>query len=341
MNGRMHKRKENESLSFSFLGTTIQPAKKRILMAKNNSETKPNTAIKAKGTELKTEIKSPFSPFKPHKAKSKSTMEYGTYYELPIKLPFAKKERMLRVWLPPEYETYKDARFPVIYFSDGQNLVDKELSAYGDWHLDRVVHSLTEEGLVPPILVGLDCPKVPMERSNELNPPYEVKKSVRKHGPNAPIGDQYVDFMADEIKPLIDKTFRTNPSKEYTGLGGSSMGGIMSFYGFFYRKDVFGFALSFSIPVFFYEKSDWILLLQSLGDDPASVGKLSIFVGGKDFEKMFTKGNIWLTKYLRSLGFGEDKLLFMLDTKLPHHEESWYTYSADALRFWLKDLSIK
>ena len=115
----------------------------------------------------------------------------------------------------------------------------------------------------------------------------------------------------------------------------------MSFYGFFYRKDVFGFALSFSIPVFFYEKSDWILLLQSLGDDPSSVGKLSIFVGGKDFEKMFTKGNIWLTKHLRSLGFGEDKLLFMLDTKLPHHEESWYTYSADALRFWLKDLSIK
>ncbi len=267
-------------------------------------------------------------------------MAYGDYYELPVQLPFAEEKRMLRVWLPPEYKQNKNANFPVIYFADGQNLVDNELTAYGDWHLDRIIHDLSKEGVVAPILVGLDCPKDPMQRSNELNPPYEVQRSVRVSGPDNPIGDQYVDFMADEIKPLIDKTFRTNPTKEYTGLAGSSMGGIMSFYGYFYRKDTFGFALSFSIPVFFYKKSDWVLLLDSLGDDPKTLGKIAIFVGGQGFEKKFTKGNIWIAKRLRSLGFGEDQLKFIINTKLPHNEESWAANCPEALRFLLKDMKI-
>lgn len=280
-----------------------------------------------------------FPPFKPYVKKEGSTLEYGDYYQAKFKLPFAKDQRFIRVWLPPEYEAMPDKRFPVLYMSDGQNLVDRALSAYGDWHLDKAVHKLSEEGLLPPILVGIDCPKSPMQRSNELNPPFPVQPSIlRAHGPNSPIADQYIDFVADTLRPLINSLFRTDTRKEATGIGGSSMGGIMAFYAFFRRNDVFGFSMSFSIPAFFYGPKRWQELVESWGIDPAEHGKLAIFVGGYDFEKRFEAGCVSTVKLLRKAGYGKDKLEFFHDSALPHHEESWATYAVPSLRFWLKDL---
>nr|MCR5491046.1 hypothetical protein [Bacilli bacterium] len=161
------------------------------------------TTKTSKGRKLR------YPPFRPSERKEDSTMEYGEYYQAKFRLPFARGLRSVRVWLPPEYKKNKNQRFPVLYMSDGQNLVDRAFSAYGDWHLDRAVHSLTEEGLVPPILVGIDCPKSPIQRSNELNPPYPVnQRALRDHGPNNPIGDQFIDYVADVLRPLINKTFR-------------------------------------------------------------------------------------------------------------------------------------
>lgn len=281
-----------------------------------------------------------YPPFRPYVKKKGSTLEFGDYYQAKFKLPFADGFRFVRVWLPPEYETNPDIRFPVIYFSDGQNLVDKALTAYGDWHLDKVVHSLSEEGIVPPILVGLDCPKDALQRSNELNPPFAIKPSMRRRhtGPDKPIGDQYIDFMADVVRPLINQLFRTDARKEATGIGGSSMGGIMAFYAYFRRPEVFGFSLAFSIPAFFYQPKRWEELVKSWDIDPKKHGKLAIFVGGEGFEKEFTPGVQATVSFLREAGYGDDQLVFYFDPALPHHEESWSKYAAPAFRFWLQGL---
>ena len=269
-----------------------------------------------------------------------STMQYGHYYHALMKLPFFRRKRSVRVWLPHEYVTMPKRRFPVIYMSDGQNLVDAAFSAYGDWHLDRVLHALKkEEGLLPPILVGIDCPKHPGKRANELCPPYPVLEETQIRGyPNHPIANQYIDFIVDELKPLIDANFRTDPSPKATGLGGSSMGGIMAFYGYFYRKEVFGFSLAFSIPFFFYKKSTWAKIIQGLDPDLEKCGKMAMFVGGEGYESGFVPGAREEIEYLRSLGFGEDKILFMEDETRPHHEEAWADYSYPAFKFWLEGL---
>ena len=98
-----------------------------------------------------------------------STMKYGYYYQSIFNLPFSKEsKRMVRVWLPEDYDfNNPDNRYPVIYMSDGQNLVDRYLSAYGEWELDKVVHQLKLEGIKGCIAVGLDCPKEPEERTQE------------------------------------------------------------------------------------------------------------------------------------------------------------------------------
>ena len=73
--------------------------------------------------------------------KSKTTMKYGHYFKALLDVPFSKEKRYVRVWLPEDYGfDNPKKRYPVIYFSDGQNLVNKKLCAFGCWKLDIVAH---------------------------------------------------------------------------------------------------------------------------------------------------------------------------------------------------------
>ena len=47
-----------------------------------------------------------------------------------IMLPYSRKYRILRIYLPENYDRYPHMRFPVLYMFDGQNLYEDEL-AYG------------------------------------------------------------------------------------------------------------------------------------------------------------------------------------------------------------------
>ena len=273
--------------------------------------------------------------------KKPSTMKYGYYYISSFNLPFSKEnKRTVRVWLPEDYDfDNPNKRYRVIYFSDGQNLVDKYLSAFGEWELDKTVHKLYKEGLDSVIAVGIDCPKDPYLRTIELCPPYIPKKECTKdwpHGPVVPLANEYVDYIVNDIKPIIDKYFYTLPDKEYTGIGGSSMGGIMSFYAYIYRPDIFGYSLSFSPAFFFYKKNDWEKILNEYDISPSKNGKLFLYSGGKDFEKIFLKPTINTYHYLDKKKYSNDQLVMLIDTSEIHHEKAWAKYLPEALRFWLK-----
>ena len=270
--------------------------------------------------------------------KEVTTMKYGYYFDYLITLPFSKEnKRMVRVWLPESYDfDNPNKRYPVIYMSDGQNLVDRYLSAYGEWELDKTVHKLAKQGYQEIIAVGIDCPKDPLERTKELCPPYPPRKEVfkREGGTFKPYAHKYVDFIANELKPLIDKLFHTIPDD--TAVGGSSMGGIMAFYAYIYRPDVFKMSLSFSPAFFFYKKNDWIHILDEYDINPEKNGKLYLYVGGKDFEKIFLKPTINTYEYLVKRGFSNEQVALMVDTNEIHHEEAWAKYLPVALEYWLK-----
>ena len=301
-----------------------------LLFNEDNNPMSKNVVIKANS----------FGPYKAYRKPKDSTLKFGTYFEKSVLLPFdTTAERMIRVWLPSGYGDDPKKRYPVIYMSDGQNLVDRAMSAYGDWHLDKVVHSLMKDEHLPGvILVGIDCPKNPVRRCNELNPPYRVRRSFSHiRGPNHPYGNKFVDYIVNDLKPEIDKYFLTMPDLMHTGIGGSSMGGIMAFYAYMAYPDTFGFSLAFSIPTFAYSKKRWKELIEEWKFDPFTHRKLAMWVGGKGFERNFTRGNKWMVKYLKKLGMDDHNLHFECNTSLPHHEEAWYTYSFGALRFFLKD----
>lgn len=263
-----------------------------------------------------------------------TTMEYGYYYKASFKVPFDSEERMVRVWLPEDYDfDNPDVRFPVIYMSDGQNLVNKNLTAFGDWHFDKVCHKLKEEYNVSIIAVGVDSPRDDVKRSDELNPPFIPNRAKKMH----PVGDVFVDFLADSLKPIIDETFHTKKEKEYTAVGGSSMGGIMAFYGGVRRYDVFGFSLDFSPAFLLYYKRRWEELLNSFKISKENKTRFYFYVGGKGFERYFRKLTFFTYEYLLKLGFSENEVAFVYDKKMIHHEDAWSYYLGSAILFWLEN----
>ena len=134
------------------------------------------------------------------------------------------KNRPLHIWLPEDYET-SGKNYPVMYFFDGHNLFLNEDATYGkSWGLGEFLAGWDQEI----ILVGIECGHEGHERLSEYLP-YRVffHKLFRKF---PPMGQKTMDWIVHEIKPFIDQEYRTLPDRDNTGIGGSSMGGIMSLY---------------------------------------------------------------------------------------------------------------
>lgn len=129
--------------------------------------------------------------------------------------------RTLVVYLPPDYAAEKKQRYPVFYLHDGQNLFDPA-TAYGGvaWEANATAERLIQIGrLRPVILVGIhNTPDRMQEYTVHYDPQQE--KGGR--------GERYACFVFDEVKPFIDRTYRTLPDRHNTAVGGSSLGGLIS-----------------------------------------------------------------------------------------------------------------
>ncbi len=149
-----------------------------------------------------------------------------------ITSPQLNNDRHLLVYLPPSYDQ-TDRRYPVLYMQDGQNLFDHATSYAGEWGVDETMEQLSREEQLEAIVVGI--PNQGKERVDEYSPYHDAYLGGGR-------GNAYLDFIAHTVKPLIDGSFRTLPGRQQTGLMGSSMGGLISLYGFFRHPDLFGFA---------------------------------------------------------------------------------------------------
>jgi predicted alpha/beta superfamily hydrolase len=129
--------------------------------------------------------------------------------------------RTIWVYLPPGYSTERQRRYPVLYLHDGQNLFDPKLAAFGvAWDADATADRLIEQGRIDPvILVGIANTPARLDEY-ALYPDAREKAGGR--------GELYARFVLDELKPFIDREYRTLPGREHTGVAGSSLGGLVS-----------------------------------------------------------------------------------------------------------------
>jgi predicted alpha/beta superfamily hydrolase len=158
-------------------------------------------------------------------------------------------DRDVLVYLPPGYETTKRKRYPVLYLHDGQNLFDGATSFIPgqEWQVDETAQAMITAGKIQPlIIVGIY--NTGMDRVNEYTP---VQDSKYKLGGKA---DLYGRMIVEEVKPFIDSNYRTLETADFTGLGGSSLGGLGSLYLGLKYPHVFGKLAIVSPSVWFGDR---------------------------------------------------------------------------------------
>ncbi|MEL7220456.1 MAG: alpha/beta hydrolase-fold protein [Bacteroidota bacterium] len=237
-----------------------------------------------------------------------------------LNLPEAIRTRRIAALLPYNYyET--DRRYPVLYLQDGQNLFD-DYAPYGNWGVDKRLAQLQTEGHGDVIIVAIDHAQD--KRIVEFTP----SDTSTRFG--AGEGRKYARFLAEKLKPYVDQQFRTLSDYHHTGIGGSSMGGLISIYaGMLYPK-VFGRLMVFS-------PSLWVtpnIRFQLLNFKEPYTGRVYLYGGKKESATMIP--NLRRLQIAIDEKAGAEKPAFRLSTdpEGEHNEARWGVEFPHAIR-WL------
>ncbi len=130
------------------------------------------------------------------------------------------RPRDVLVWLPPDYETRPRRRYPVLYFHDGNNVLDAATSFKGiEWAADETAERLVRAGRLRPFIL------VAVYNTPDRMDEYTFIRDARHGGGR---GADYGRFLTEELMPFVDRTYRTRRGPGDTGLVGSSLGALVS-----------------------------------------------------------------------------------------------------------------
>ena len=185
-------------------------------------------------------------------------------------IPQLDATRKISALLPHDYYR-SDRSYPVLYLQDGQNLFNP-LAPYGDWAIDKSMAKLAEVGVKDIIIIAIDHGEE--ERIKEYLPYYHPRFGMGK-------GKFYIKFMIEKLIPYVNKRFRTLTDFKNTGIGGSSMGALISFYAGLMNPGVFGKLMIFSPSLWISKK----IFEQTKSFEPLQRSKIYLYAGGQESEQ--------------------------------------------------------
>ncbi len=233
----------------------------------------------------------------------------------PVAMPGLQRERTLRVYLPPSYASHSAKRYPVVYFHDGQNLFDDATSYAGEWGLDEALDALAASTGFEAIAVGID--NGGERRMQELNPWDHPRFGLGE-------GEAYLAFVAETVKPLIDRQFRTRPERAHTALGGSSMGGLITMAGLCLHRGTFGRGLVMSPSLWIAPQAFDLVQKQPLPQDT----RVYVYAGGREDRDMVANA-----ERLHRLIAPPAVAALRVNEAGQHNEATWRAELPAALRF--------
>jgi alpha-glucosidase len=247
------------------------------------------------------------------KAQSTASKNVSTFT---IEAPQLNTSKKIWIYLPENYSKNIQKKYSVIYMHDAQNLFDAKTSYSDEWNVDEKLDSLKAKVIVVGIEHGNE------KRIDELTP----FKNEKYGGGNA---DNYLEFIVKTLKPHIDKNYRTKTKAKNTILFGSSLGGLVSYYGALKYPEVFGKAGVFS-PSFWFSPEIYTFTEKQ----PKIKTKIYFLCGDKESDDMVND----LTKMKRLLDTKRCYCLHLDKTKIvkggEHNEKLWRDHFAEAI-FWL------
>jgi predicted alpha/beta superfamily hydrolase len=229
-------------------------------------------------------------------------------------------DRDLTVYLPPSYGR-GERHYPVLYMQDGQNLFDPEESFAGSWRVDLAMDQAAARGFEG---IAIGIPNSGERRIAEYSPFEDPER-----GPGR--GREYVAYLADTIKPLVDTRYRTIPGRGATCIAGSSMGGLISLFAFFARPDVFGAAAAMSPSLWYAGRA----IFGAVEAAPFQPGRIYLDVGRLEGPETLEDARR-LRDLLLAMGYRKGtQFRYVEDRAGGHQEAAWGQRLRAALPFLL------
>jgi predicted alpha/beta superfamily hydrolase len=246
---------------------------------------------------------------------------HGTLVTLPqVQSSELGNSRDLVVWLPPAYGR-SERRYPVIYMHDGQNLFDPRTSYAEPWRVDKAMDRAAHRS-AEAIVVGI--PNMGLDRIDEYSPFVDARAGGGK-------GDRYLDWVIGTVKPLVDDRFRTRPERAYTGMAGSSMGGLITLYAYLREPSVFGFVGVLSPSLWFAGRA----IFSTLAESPHVPGRIYLDVGAREGRLALDDARRMRDSLIEK-GYTGSELRWVEDPRGSHNEVDWGRRFTGAVTFLLK-----
>ena len=244
---------------------------------------------------------------------------------------FFRNTRFLRVWLPPGYDDAENAskRYPVFYLNDGQNLFEPSISFTGvEWQVDETAERLIREQQVPPmIIVGID--NAGKDRFREYMPHRSLNPMMLRVQ-----GSRYPNFLIKEVMPFVARNYRVASGPENTGLGGSSLGALISLYTVAAHPGWFGRLLVES-PSLWASNRQMIKDSRNVRQWPERIflATGTAEAGREDRDRSVVDDVRELAGIFRRTGLDDRRLKLVIEEGATHHESAWARRFPDALLF--------
>ena len=237
---------------------------------------------------------------------------------------FLVQDRDVLIWLPPSYDE-GSARYPVLYMHDGQNLFEPDTAFQkGEhWRVGETAAELIEAGAIEPLIV-VGIYNTGDHRKDEYTPTYDAKLG----GGDA---DDYGRMIIEELKPLVDTTYRTRPDAESTGIAGSSLGGLVSLYLAFTHPQVFRRVAALSPSVWWNWRAILKTVRQSRSKPPL---KIWLDMGTAEGKKGLDDARL-LKAALVGLGFSAGVDLHYAEYEGATHSEKAWAERVGPMLKWL------
>ncbi|MBS1805143.1 MAG: esterase family protein [Acidobacteria bacterium] len=235
-------------------------------------------------------------------------------------------DRDVIVYVPPRYEEEIERTYPVLYLHDGQNLFDGRTSFVPDrtWQVREHADEAIESGQVEPlVIVGI------YNTGDRRLAEYTHEYNWQMGGGEA---DSYGRLITQELMPWVAQHYRVHNGREHTGLGGSSLGGLVTLYLGLRYPAIFGKLAVMSPSVWWNHKS----ILGYLNEHAPQVWerpRIWLDVGDREGQKALRDVE-HLARRLKANGWkpGENFHFEKVEGGT-HDEASWSTRVASMLKF--------
>jgi enterochelin esterase-like enzyme len=247
-------------------------------------------------------------------------------------------QRDLLVWVPPGYDDPQNAGrdYPVLILLDGQNVFAGRPGLPGEWHADETASELIASGEVEPLLI-VAIPNAGRARGDEYIP-FGDLPGVE------PAGDAFVAWLKDTVLREVRANYRVSDDRRDVGIGGASLGGLISLYAIATEPGTFGKALVESCSKLPGTEGELFRVMDrawASGDRPrperivVGMGSREVSFAQRDTERnaLYRDWAATLDAQLEACGVPDDARRLVIGDGHHHHEPAWAERFRGALGF--------